>query len=375
MPDRRAPCRRRSAAAAVCPEVPGHDGPVHTGPVPLEIVKAAAPIRICDNGGWTDTWFARNGRVCNIAVSPYVEVEVKIHGRESQAHRVVLDVADYHERYGVEFDALPGRHPLLEAIVDESAIPDDVSLEISISSAAPPGSSTGTSASVAVALIGALDALTPGRLAPHEVARSAHRIEVERLETESGVQDQLCAAFGGVNYIEVAPYPHASVTRLRLRRTTWLELDRRLVLVYLGRAHVSSTIHDRVISALTADPQTSDRLLDPLRQAAQDARDALLSGDLASLGRAMTANTEAQRRLHDGLVGDPAQAVIDVAAAHGALGCKVNGAGGEGGSVTLLCGAGAGAIRGIAEALRRTDPLFEVVPTALSSVGLRVWRT
>ena len=50
----------------------------------------------------------------------------------------------------------------------------------------------------------------------------------------------------------------------------------------------------------------------------------------------MIANTEAQRSLHPELVGVDASRVIDVAAAHGAIGWKVNGAGGEGGSLTIL---------------------------------------
>jgi len=25
---------------------------------PLRIINSTAPIRVCDNGGWTDTWFA-----------------------------------------------------------------------------------------------------------------------------------------------------------------------------------------------------------------------------------------------------------------------------------------------------------------------------
>ncbi len=29
---------------------------------PLRIINSVAPIRICDNGGWTDTWFAELGK-------------------------------------------------------------------------------------------------------------------------------------------------------------------------------------------------------------------------------------------------------------------------------------------------------------------------
>jgi D-glycero-alpha-D-manno-heptose-7-phosphate kinase len=343
--------------------------------VPLEIINAAAPIRICDNGGWTDTWFAGHGKVFNIAVSPYVEVQIKAYRRRAQAHQVIVNAENYKERYAVAAEAPPGRHPLLEAIIGEMVIPDDMSLEISISSLAPAGSSTGTSAALAVALIGALDVLTPGRLPLHEIAITAHRVEVERLGIQSGVQDQYCAAFGGINYIEIDSYPHASIRQLQLPADTWAQLDHRLVLVYLGRAHVSSEAHDQVITALTAHRGTIEHSLEALRQAAADARDAVTGADLVALGRAMTANTEAQRRLHPDLITKSAQEVIDVAMACGAFGWKVNGAGGEGGSVTILCGEGTEYKRRLVAALPRADPLFRVLPTSLSRDGLRVWRT
>jgi len=34
------------------------------------VIRAEAPVRICDLGGWTDTWFAEHGAVCSIAVTP-----------------------------------------------------------------------------------------------------------------------------------------------------------------------------------------------------------------------------------------------------------------------------------------------------------------
>jgi D-glycero-alpha-D-manno-heptose-7-phosphate kinase len=340
--------------------------------VPSRVVHAAAPIRICDNGGWTDTWFAGHGAVCNIAVSPFVEVEVRVHPIGAIPHRVGLDVENYGDRYGFDPSASPGRHPLLEATIAEIGLPDDASVELTISSEAPAGCSTGTSAAATVALIGALDALTPGRMTPHEVADAAHRIEVDRLGIQSGVQDQLCAAYGGINFIEIRAYPHASVTQLSVPDALWSELDQRLVLIFLGRAHVSSDVHDRVIAGLERGGERSPHL-DALRRAARDARDALDAADLVALGQAMVANTEAQRRLHPDLVGKAAQTAIDVAAANGAWGWKVNGAGGEGGSLTVLRGGDPEEKPRLLGALQEADPLFQCVPTQLSRDGLRIW--
>ena len=50
---------------------------------------------------------------------------------------------------------MPERHRLLAAVTDEARIPDDVAVELSVASGVPPGCATGTSAAVAVAVIGA----------------------------------------------------------------------------------------------------------------------------------------------------------------------------------------------------------------------------
>jgi D-glycero-alpha-D-manno-heptose-7-phosphate kinase len=338
----------------------------------MRIVKATAPIRICDNGGWTDTWFAGHGKVFNIAVQPYVEVQVAVHAIGSLPDRIVIDAATFGDRYSFHPGAGPGRHPLLEAALDEIGIPDGVAVEIGIRSGVPAGCSTGTSASMTVALIGALDALTPGRLTPHDLAYAAQRVETERLGMQSGIQDQLCAAYGGINYIEMPAYPIASVSQLAVADVVRSELDRRLVLLCLGRTHVSSEVHDRVIARLEGEGGES-RDLEAMRCAAEAARDAVVAADFPALGRAMISNTDAQRRLHDGLVSADAQAVIEVAHTNGALGWKVNGAGGDGGSITLLCDSDTRVKEQLLSAVREISASFQVIPTAVSRHGVRVW--
>jgi len=336
------------------------------------VVNAVAPVRVCDLGGWTDTWFAGHGTVLNIAVYPYVEVQLSV-GPRGDEPPVVLHAENFGDRYAVvPGQPLPDRHPLLEAALDDLGVPEDVSVEITIWSDAPAGCSTGTSAAVSVALVGALDVLTPGRMAPHEVAVRAHRIESELLGLQTGVQDQLCSAYGGISLVEIPAYPTAAVTPLVLPDDLWWELERRLVLVFLGRNHVSSAVHDKVIDELQHEGSAAPRL-EVLRRLAVEGSEALAHRDLARFGRVMSANTDAQAALHPELVNPGAWQVIEVARAHGAAGWKVNGAGGVGGSLTLLAGRSASQRRAMVEALHAANPLFQVIPTHLSRRGLRVW--
>ena len=168
------------------------------------------------------------------------------------------------------------------------------------------------------------------QLSPRDVAYAAHRLEVDVLGVESGIQDQLSAAFGGINYLEIEPYPEATVHTLPI----WEELGPRLTLVFLGRAHDSSGVHRQVIENVGASRVGGVLLGCGMRPSRLATRS--LAQDLDAFGQAMIANTEAQRALHPELVGADARRVIELAAAHGAIGWKVNGAGGDGGSLTIL---------------------------------------
>ena len=341
---------------------------------PLCVINSVAPIRICDNGGWTDTWFAEHGKIFNIGVYPYVEVQIEVFPYDGQKERIVIFAENYGERYAIHPET-PGwdRHPLLEATIELMRVPNDMAFQVTIYSEAPAGASTGTSAAVTVALVGALDRLTPGQLSPHEVAQMAHRVETDMLKRQSGIQDQLCSAFGGINFIEMHAYPHASVSPLMVPNSTWWELERRLALIYLGKTHDSSQVHEKVIHELE-DAGPECRQLADLRVTAEKSRDALYAGDFAALGDAMAENTAAQERLNPALLSDDARRVIEIAREYGALGWKMNGAGGEGGSVTLLCGPQSHQKRAMIREIETDNPLFRNIPIYLSRFGLRTWK-
>jgi D-glycero-alpha-D-manno-heptose-7-phosphate kinase len=333
-------------------------------------IHSVAPIRICDNGGWTDTWFARHGQIFNIAVHPCAEVQLDV--RPLDGPRITIHAENYGERYSLDPpNGQYSKHPLLEAAFDALAIPDDIAIEVSIYCDAPAGCSTGTSAAVSVALIGALDCLTPGRLQPQEVALTAQQIETRLLGQQCGIQDQLASAFGGINFIDMYEYPNATVHPIALPEETRWELEARLSLIFVGDSHNSSAVHEKVIAGLSPE----DLRLAPLRRTAAASRNALLAADWEAFGAAMKANTEAQRGLHADLVGPAHQRIIEIAQEHGALGWKVNGAGGSGGSVTLLHGANRSAQRSLLRTITEENRRFQPIPIRLSPAGLRRWET
>ena len=326
------------------------------------MIEASAPVRICDLGGWTDTWFGGPGRVVNVAVHPGVAISIET---VAGSDPVTLDV----ESFGDRFPVVPGgsrvaRHALLEAAIDACPPPAERAVEIRVRAAVPAGCGAGTSAAVAVALLGGLAAARGETLDPRDAAYDAHRLEVEVLGVESGIQDQLSAAFGGINSLEIDRYPVATVESL----PAWAELGPRLSLVFLGRPHDSSGVHLQVIEQMKQRPSDA---FSRLRDAAVAGRDAVVARDVDAFGHAMIANTEAQRALHPALVGADAERVIEAANAQGAIGWKVNGAGGDGGSLTILSPTPE-AKDALESRVVALSPAYAVLPIDVSPDGLVV---
>lgn len=321
-------------------------------------VTVHTPVRIADVGGWTDTWFAGSGAVCHLGVGPGITVRAEFSDGPTGGFpvRIVAPDVDADYRCGPSpttgwDEPQPGRHPLIEHAVASvlSRFPISDGLRIHISSEIPPGASLGTSASLVVATISALEALIvpsarasdwPGDEARHAVATAAHHVETAAVGRESGVQDQWAAAFGGAQLLEVAPYPNVQVTPIALDASILTAIAENVVTVIVG-PHDSSSTHRQVISRLrssSAAGASGRRILGELAELAHMAADALARSDLETWADTLTQATEAQSRLHPSLVGSAHRQIIDLARTRGAIGWKVNGAGGDGGSVSVVFG-------------------------------------
>jgi D-glycero-alpha-D-manno-heptose-7-phosphate kinase len=329
------------------------------------IIESIASNRIGDFGGWTDTWFSRSGHILNFAVDLYARVTIVTTDQPGVTIHV-QDYGDVVEIPSVEGAGYDDKHALLIAALKVMNITHG--LDVYISADVPPGCGTGSSAAVSVALIKALSVLNGEYLVAHEIARLAHRLETEELKIESGVQDQLAAAYGGVSFIEMYEYPNSYVSPVDISEEVRMTLENRWLLVYEGRRHLSGDVHKKVIEGLKDEGSPSHRALSVLKETALGAKQALLKGDIAELGRIMDANNTAQKALHPEITTDNFEKIEETARAVGIVGAMINGAGG-GGSIVLL--ARAGKKTEIERVLIREG--FRTLPCRMSFQPARAW--
>ncbi len=326
-------------------------------------VFSRSPVRICDAGGWTDTWFYKKGAVFNIAVDLYSYVRIVENSSDkiniiSENLDLSTEIMNYRK---IEYN---GILDLLKAAVKRMEI--NKGLDIYVRADSPPGCGTGTSASVAVTLIAALAQFSGKSMVAYEIAELAHKVETDELKLESGVQDQYAAACGGINFMEIE-YPSVKISNIPIDEKTICELESQLILVYLS-SRSSSEMHKAVIQNFKRGHKETVEALETIKNCAFEMKKAIKSNDLLYFGAVMNKNWEAQKKLHPLMLNPVIEKAEAIAKQSNAIGFKINGAGG-GGSATIL--AGVGSEYKLKKKLIESG--FTLLPCKLNFTGVETW--
>lgn len=301
------------------------------------IIRSRAPVRIDLAGGWTDVPpFAdrEGGAVVNLALTRYTYTTL----RPRSDGAVRLRSADYNaavEAAAVDQLRYDGTLDLIKAALKRLRVRRG--LELRTQSDAPPGSGLGTSASMGVALLGAISTLRGERRTAHEIAALATELEIEELGIAGGKQDQLAAALGGINFMQFSADPPTAHT-IHMSPGVNNEIEQRLVLCYSGQSRLSGDIIQRVQHAYVSGEAATCNALRTMRRVAVEMRDALLRGEVEAIGPLLRENWACQRDLHPSVTNAQVDRLFAVADEHGALGGKACGAGG-GGCLAFFCAA------------------------------------
>jgi D-glycero-alpha-D-manno-heptose-7-phosphate kinase len=160
-----------------------------------------------------------------------------------------------------------------------------------------------------------------------QLAEESIHLEQNVLKETVGSQDQVCAAYGGVNKINFFQNGDFSVQPMTLARERLEELNSHLMLLYTG---IKRTASD-VASSYVAGMEERSALLTKVRDCVDQSCD-ILNGknDLAAFGELLHEAWLAKRALSDKVSNAQVDGLYAEARAAGALGGKLLGAGGGG---------------------------------------------
>lgn len=291
------------------------------------IVTSRTPLRVSLFGGGSDypAWYRRRpGAVLGFTIDKYIYIS---------AIRLPAFV-DY--RYRLTYSRLELRqqvaeieHPAVRAVLETQGF--DEPLDLSVQADLPANAGLGSSSSFAVgflALVSALQGVPRTRL---ELARLAIELEHDVLDERVGIQDQLHAAFGGVNRFDFHGEDFR-VSPVQISGRDLVALSDWLILVYTGlKRHASVTLKEQIDSTERADldAQLSDMVA--LVDEAEGVFARRRGDDLATgLAELLKHGWELKRSLSTSVSNPEIDALYQRCLDHGALAGKLLGAGGGG---------------------------------------------
>ncbi len=288
------------------------------------MIISKTPFRMSLFGGGTDypDWYRiHGGAVIGTTIDKYCYLSVHhLPPFFEHKHRVVWsnielinEIADI-------------RHPAVRAILEEMAFEDG--MEITYNADLPARSGLGSSSSFSVGLLNALHALKGRMISKQELASEAIRIEQDVMGEAVGSQDQIWAAFGGLNRIEFHRDGGFDVSPLILNSEKRHALQSSLMLFFTGFSRYATEIAKKQIDNFT-NKQNELKILGEMVDEAEGILQG--TGDLVTdLGALMHEAWKLKRELADGVTTTEVDGIYDDGIQAGALGGKLLGAGGGG---------------------------------------------
>lgn len=305
------------------------------------IIRSKAPLRLGLAGGGTDVAPYSDlfgGAILNATISMYAYATII----PRNDNKIILNSLDKNLR--LEFETvkelpIDGQLELPKGIYNR-IVRDftlkPLSFELTTYVDAPPGSGLGTSSTLVVTTLGAFAEWLNIPLGEYDLARLAYEIERIDLNMAGGKQDQYAATFGGVNFMEFYRNDKVIVNPLRIKPVYLHELAYNLVLYNTITSRLSSEIIETQSRNVIQKNEVSIEATHNLKQQAIRMKEAILKGELDSIGEILDFGWQNKKQMAVGITNPWIDEIYETAMQNGATGGKISGAGG-GGFMIFYC--------------------------------------
>lgn len=293
------------------------------------MIISRTPFRVSLFGGGTDfpAWYREHGgAVIGFALDKYCYVSLRnLPPFFDYQHRIVYSkVETTHHIADIE-------HPAVRAVLTHHPIRG---AEIHHDGDLPARSGLGSSSAFTVGLLNACLALVGRRCPKKELAERAIELEQNVMKEAVGSQDQIWAAYGGLNRIDFHPGDSWDVKPLILPPARRSELLDHLLLCFTGFSRIAAEIEAKKIAGLDqhrGDLAALNRLVDQAEAIICDPR-----VPISGLGTLLDASWRLKRGLAGGISNPEIDGLYEAGKRAGALGGKLLGAG-AGGFMLFFC--------------------------------------
>jgi D-glycero-alpha-D-manno-heptose-7-phosphate kinase len=289
------------------------------------MVITKTPYRISFFGGGTDypQWYLKHGgAVLSTTIDKYCYISCRT--LPPFFSNRYLIVWSHIEAVSTISEIL---HPAVREGLKYMGINGESGLTIHHQGDLPARAGMGSSSSFSVGLIKAISAHQGKMVGRHELAMKAIELEQNILKENVGSQDQVAAAYGGLNHISFFPSGEICVEPVTISGERIAALENNLMLFYTGTSRLASEVAGKVIANLEKKQDVIKQM-----QGMVDKGLAILNGpgSLDDFGCLLHENWLLKQSVNDSVSNNTINKIYTRALEHGALGGKLLGAGSSG---------------------------------------------
>jgi D-glycero-alpha-D-manno-heptose-7-phosphate kinase len=288
------------------------------------MIITRTPHRVSFFGGGTDypSWYLENGgKVLGAAIDKYCYITCRyLPPFFEHKHRIVYSKTE------VVMDEEEIQHPSVKAVLKHLCI--QKGLEIHHDGDIPARSGMGSSSAFTVGLLKALHALEGSMISKESLSHEAIFIEQKVIKENVGSQDQVWAAYGGINTIEFMENGRIIVEPVIMKEDDLRNFEQKFMLFFTGMARYASEVVQEQIN----NTRRNRDILVKIRELVDEAYKVLISGKngFALFGDLLHETWVLKRKLSNRISNDEIDDIYQRARQNGALGGKLLGAGGGG---------------------------------------------
>jgi len=287
------------------------------------MIISRTPFRISFFGGGTDypAWYLKNGGcVLSCTINKYCYITMRYLPPFFE-HRIRLVYSNIENcQHFSEIQHPSARETLRYLDFDRG-------LEIHHDGDLPARSGMGSSSSFTVGMLNACYGLQGKMVNKRQLAMESIHIEQDLIKETVGSQDQVAAAFGGVNQILFHTSGEIEIRPLLLTMARMEELNSHLMLFYTGIKRTASNVADSYVNDIAQKEHQLQRMQEMVEKGA-----GILQGDgpITDFGALLNEAWEAKRSLSTKVTNHVVDDLYARARQKGAIGGKITGAGGGG---------------------------------------------
>lgn len=291
------------------------------------MIIVRSPLRVSFFGGGTDhpSWFNRNepGAVLSTTIDKYIYVQL----------RRLPAVFDFNYRiaWGLleEVKTLNEiQHPVVREVLRHYACQDDSGYEVIYNADLPSKTGLGSSSAFTVSLLHAFFGNLERLCSKPFIAREAIMVEQQLLKETVGCQDQIAAAYGGLNRIDFSAEGDHRVTPVPVNSARKHDLENHLMMFFTGFTRSAETIEQKKIARFNDRTAELRSIYEMVNEGERILLDT--SRPLAEFGDLLHQAWTQKKKLDESVSNPTIDAAYAAARTAGALGGKLLGAGGGG---------------------------------------------